>query len=133
MNEDNFSLTSFVFWPYHSWIDAQIEIYVRRANAAPDGKPFQTLKNKLIKNVAAPVNGVLKEVIHNISSFVEKQQSWKISGPETLSSSAVGYYPILEYMTPRFKAGWSNEVQKLEASFNARDFVVTDKQIRTSF
>jgi hypothetical protein len=47
MNEDNFSLTSLVFWPYHSWIDAQIEMYVRRANQLPNNSAYESIKAKL--------------------------------------------------------------------------------------
>ena len=32
MCDANFSVTSFIFWPYHSWIDCEIEIFIRRVN-----------------------------------------------------------------------------------------------------
>jgi hypothetical protein len=33
LNDPSFSVTTFLFWPYHSWIDAQIEIKLRMGNA----------------------------------------------------------------------------------------------------
>ena len=30
LNDGNFSVTSFIFWPYHSWIDYAIEVRLRR-------------------------------------------------------------------------------------------------------
>lgn len=65
MNEDNFSLTSLVFWPYHSWIDTQIEIYVRRANQLPFNTAFLSIKKKLNENQVVPIPGVLQNIIFN--------------------------------------------------------------------
>ena len=31
MQDTNFSITSFIFFPYHSWIDLSVEMYLRRA------------------------------------------------------------------------------------------------------
>lgn len=33
LNDGTYSVTSLLFWPYHSWIDAQVEIKIRRSNA----------------------------------------------------------------------------------------------------
>jgi hypothetical protein len=54
MADVNFSVTSFVFWPYHSWIDCEIEMYIRRANHGNiygndniKETPFQAMKRHL--------------------------------------------------------------------------------------
>lgn len=32
LSDSFFSVTTLMFWPYHSWIDAELEIFLRRAN-----------------------------------------------------------------------------------------------------
>lgn len=58
MCDATFSVTSFIFWPYHSWIDLEIESYVRRANYGLN--PAQT------GNVFISTIGLLT---NNINSF----------------------------------------------------------------
>jgi hypothetical protein len=51
MADSSFSVNSLIFWPYHGWIDAIIEIYLRRQNlkGGPDS-PFVTMSKTLSNN-----------------------------------------------------------------------------------
>lgn len=50
MKDQDFSPTSLIFFPFHTWIDAQYEIYIRRANQTK-GKysDYNKLKDYLYK------------------------------------------------------------------------------------
>lgn len=47
LNDANFSVTSFIFWPYHSWIDYAIEVRLRRGGEEPHTSDYEYLKGQM--------------------------------------------------------------------------------------
>lgn len=47
LSDAAFSVTSLLFWTYHSWIDLQIEFKMRRANAPGNTTDYDYLLNTL--------------------------------------------------------------------------------------
>jgi hypothetical protein len=96
MCDATFSVTSFIFWPYHSWIDLEIESYVRRGNhnlnPAQTGNVFISMIGLLTNSINSygglKIDGQNPDgtpntfgdtVINNLQSQLQKQQSWPIN------------------------------------------------------
>lgn len=82
LSDPSFSVTSFVFWPYHSWIDLQIEFKMRRANAPGNASDYDYLVNTLDNkyNPMDPENfDTLNFVFNQVSSDVQPMSNWQLS------------------------------------------------------
>lgn len=62
LNDGNFSVTSFIFWPYHSWIDYAIEVRLRRGGSESHTADYEFLKCQLDR-CYTPATGALKDKV----------------------------------------------------------------------
>ncbi len=54
LNDGNFSITSFIFWAYHGWVDYAIEVRLRRGGSGPRTEDYIYLKNQMDKTYTMP-------------------------------------------------------------------------------
>lgn len=138
LNDGTYSVTSLLFWPYHSWIDAQVEIKIRRSNAA--GKAdydymFKALNEEFTK--AFPTNieyFSLSGVFNQFDKKIGSMANWQISGTSPIDPKSAGYYLITEWVSPGVKNSKKTLTQfEISPGCCARDLALTKTNIRDSF
>lgn len=101
LNDGNFSITSFIFWPYHSWIDYAIEVRLRRGGSGPRTSDYQYLKGQLDRFYTAATDPLRDKVGSNFGKlelFMSKLSNLQISSPNPIDPKYAGYYPITEWI-----------------------------------
>jgi hypothetical protein len=147
LNDGNFSITSFIFWAYHGWIDYAIEVRLRRGGSGPKTEDYIFLKNQMDKTYTLPPDlpseqnesspDQLKDKVGpnfaKLQRFMDKLSNLDISSSDPINPNYAGYYPITEWI----KLQRLNNVGGLEdmsAGFCSRDLILTkDERVRTSF
>lgn len=98
LSDASFSVTSLLFWTYHSWIDLQIEFKMRRANAQGNRADYDYLVKTLNDEFYAmpkQTNSTLNKVFSQASEGMEPMSNWKLSGDQPIDPDSAGIYPIL--------------------------------------
>ena len=105
-SDARFSLTSLLFFAYHSWVDALLELFLRRMNFTPRGaakldnvlrKEFR--KTRSTSGVEGRVDQELSATEYgwrHLTEHLERIKTW-YNPDQKLDSKAIGYYPIPEF------------------------------------
>ena len=127
-----FSVTSLIFYPYHSWIDLQLELKVRRTNQeGNDG--YESIRKFLDNEVNAETNrflGRLRGVFGQLGNYIQPIADFQVNDVK-IDSNSTGYYPIVEWIQP-IKSGQSQTLTNISASFCSRDYVLGRSALRSS-
>lgn len=130
LDHGSFSITSLLFFPYHGWIDAQVEIAIRRGNLNSytysdiqkyiDGKSYAD----------SPRSTTLFPSQISQDQKIQSMSEWHLSSKGKIDSSSKGYYPIVEWINWNSVTGTSPQVS---SAFCSRDYILTNKStVRTS-
>lgn len=133
LNDSNFSVSSLIFYPYHSWIDAMVEIKLRRGNQEANAEDEDYLRNTLNNKYSVMLTATaakLNKVFGTIKGEMEPMSNWRLSGDDQINEDSAGIYPVLEWVSPT-KSATSTEIP-ISPAFCARDFVLTKTKIRDS-
>lgn len=91
-----FSVTSLIFYPYHSWIDLQMELKIRRTNAEGSAG-FESIRKFLDEEVNAETQlflGRLKNVFGQLGNYIQPIADFQVNGVE-INPNSTGYYPVI--------------------------------------
>jgi hypothetical protein len=90
-----FSVTSLIFYPYHSWIDLQMELKIRRTNAEGSAG-FESIRF-LDEEVNAETQlflGRLKNVFGQLGNYIQPIADFQVNGV-VINPNSTGYYPVI--------------------------------------
>jgi hypothetical protein len=98
-----FSVSCLMFYPYHSWIDAMLEMKLRRSNQSKgDVESLRsTLNNKytaLVTQKNTKIYRTHEDDYENI--FKTMKNDRHVSGDDDIPTDTAGIYPVLEWISP---------------------------------
>lgn len=102
-SDARFSLSSLLFFPFHTWVDVLLELFLRRMNFTPNGAGKlrnvlrrESRKTRSTSGVEGKVDQVLSGTEYgwkDLTEILDRTMKW-YKADQNLNSKSVGYYPI---------------------------------------